>query len=203
MLVNPLKFNEVDEAYARGASDLVSSDHEPEVVRQRILNLANDRRRREQIKRQFEAIKSPAVIDSVSGLFTAQFFAKHLAQATKLANKLNRPLSLCVIRAVPPSGIAEAKVEAARKQFGGMLQHLVRAEDMAARIDPGVFAILMPGGSKQSAQLAAKRIEGVVDCTAFESDDPEKPFQLELEIEVLELQSRETPDHLLGRAGKQ
>ncbi|MBL4616898.1 MAG: diguanylate cyclase [Robiginitomaculum sp.] len=203
MLVNPSSFNEVDEAYARGASDLVSSGHGPEVVRQRILNLASDRRRREQVKQQFEAIKSPAVIDSVSGLFTAQFFAKHLARATDVANKLNRPLSLCVIRAVPPSGTAEAKVEAARKQFGGMLQHLVRAEDMAARIDPSVFTILMPGGSKQSAQLAAKRIEGVVDCTAFESDDPEKPFQLELEIEVLELQSRETPDHLLDRAIKQ
>ncbi|MCF6293813.1 MAG: diguanylate cyclase [Robiginitomaculum sp.] len=203
MLVDPSSFDEVDEAYARGASDLVYSDHGPEVVRQRILNLASDRRRREQIKQQFEAIKSPAVIDSVSGLFTAQFFAKHLTRATDVANKLNRPLSLCVIRAVPPPGIAEAKVEAARKQFGGMLQHLVRAEDMAARIDPGVFAVLMPGGSKQSAQLAAKRIEGVVDCTAFESDDPEKPFQLELEIEVLELQSRETPEHLLDRAIKQ
>lgn len=203
MLVNPATFEEVDEAFARGASDLVNPDHGPEVVCQRILNLAWDRRRRDHIKQQFEAIRSPSVIDGESSLFTAQFFAKHLARTTAAAKQFNRPLSLTVIRAIPPSGIEEVHVESARRQFGGMLQHLVRAEDMAARIDPGVFCVLMPGASKQSATLAAKRIEGVVDCTAFESIDPEKPFQLELEVEVLELQPRETPDHLLERAIKQ
>jgi len=200
MLVNPNKFEAVDEAYARGASDLINPSNDTEVICQRIMNLAHDRRRREQVKKAFEAIRSPAVIDSESGLFTAQFFAKHLAKASERAKQVNRPLSLTVIRTAPPSGINESHVEAARRQFGGMLRHLVRAEDMAARIDPGVFAVLMPGASKQAAQLAAKRIEGVVDCTAFESGDAEKPFQLELEVEVLELQPRETPDHLFDRA---
>ncbi len=200
MLIDPAKFEAVDEAYARGASDLVSQDNDPDIIRQRIMNLAREHRRREYIKRTFEAIRSPAIIDGESGLFTAKFFAKHLSRTTEQAKKINRPLSLTVIRTAPPPGIAETHVEAARRQFGGMLRHLVRAEDMAARIDPGVFAVLMPGASRQSAQLAAKRIEGVVDCTAFESGNPEEPFQLELQIEVLELQPRETPDHLMNRA---
>jgi two-component system cell cycle response regulator PopA len=200
MLVNPAKFEAVDEAFARGASDLINPDNGPEVARQRILNLAHERRRREQVKRAFESVRNTAVIEPESGLFTPAFFAQHLARTTGQARLINRPLSLTVIRAIPPQGIKESFVEAARRQFGGMLRHLVRAEDMAARIDTGVFAVLMPGASEQPARAAAKRIEGVVECTAFESGDMEKPFQLELEVEVLELKPRETPDHLLERA---
>ncbi len=200
MLVDPANFTSVDEAFARGASDLVNPDNGPDIACQRILNLAYERRRREQVKGAFEAVRNPAVIDGESGLFTGQFFAKHLSRTIHQAKEIDRSLSLTVIRATPPPGIAEAHVEAARRQFGGMLRHLVRAEDMAARIEPGVFAISMPAAGKPAAENAAKRIAGVVECTAFESGEDEKPFQLELDVKVLELRPRETPDHLLQRA---
>ena len=202
MLVDPTKFEAVDEAFSRGASDLVHPDGDKDIARQRILNLGYERRRREQVKRAFEAVRNSAVIEPQTGLFTPEFFARHLANVTKQAKIIDRPLSLAVIRATPPPGIHGAHVEAARKQFGGMLRHLVRAEDMAARIDPGVFSILMPGASKQPAEAAAKRIAGVVECTAFEQGNDEKSFQLELEVEVLELRPRETPADLMERAAR-
>lgn len=200
MLVNPKLFEAVDEAFARGASDLVDPTESVDVAAQRILNLAHERRRREAVKHAFESVRNPAIIDGETSLFTASFFARHLARVSKKVRKSDRPLSLSVIRTTPPLGIAEPQVEAARRQFGGMLRHLVRSEDLAARLEPGVFAILMPGAGQMAAEIAAKRIEGVVECTAFEGGLDKPPFQLSLELEVLELKPRETPDHLLERA---
>ncbi len=200
MLVDMPSFSSVDEAFARGASDLINQSDGADIARQRILNLGHERRRREQVKQSFEALRGTDIMDGKSGLFAPKFFARHLNRTTRQARLINRPLSLSVVRTVAPPGIARKYVEAARRQFGSMLRHLVRAEDMAARIEPGVFCVLMPGASKSPARAAARRIEGVVECTAFESGASDKPFQLELEVEVLELRPRETPDDLMRRA---
>ncbi len=200
LLVDPNKFDEVDEAYARGASDLMHANANEAVTRQRILGLARERRRHEQTKAMFESVRTTAVIDKESGLFNPTFFANHLARMTRRAREINRPLSLAVLRASTPPNIEQLYRESARRQLGGMLRHLVRAEDMASRLGAGAFAIVMPGTAEVSAAIAAKRIEGVIDCTAFESGNDEKPFQLELETRVVGLRARESSEGLLQRA---
>ena len=200
LLVNLRTFEAVDEAYARGASDLLDSTVDEADARQRILGLARERRRHERTKAIFEGVRTNAVIDSESGLFNPQFFARHLSRMTRRAREIDRPLSLAVLRASTPPGIAKSYRESARRQLGGMLRHLVRAEDMASRLAPGAFAVVLPGATKAMAQIAAGRIEGVIDCTAFESGDEDQPFQLEMETRVVELRARESGDHLLQRA---
>ncbi len=200
MLINPKTFTAVDEAFARGASDLLDARIDEEDARQRILSLAHDRRRHQHIQSIFETIRNESAIESETGLFQPAFFMRHLARTSRRAKSINRPLSLALIRVSAPPGIGAEYRDSARRQLGGMLRHLVRAEDMAARLDQGAFAILMPGASEVSALQAARRIEGVIDCTAFESGNDEQPFQLELEVRVVELRARETSESLLERA---
>ena len=200
LLVDSSTFNAADEAFARGASDLLDAQIDEDDARQRILGLAEERRRHERTKAIFEGVRTHAVIDSESGLFNPQFFARHLGRMTRRAREIGRPLSLAVLRAGVPAAISRPYRESARRQLGGMLRHLVRAEDMASRLAPGAFAIVLPGADKAMAQIATSRIEGVIDCTAFESGDEEHPFQLELESRVVELRARETGEGMLRRA---
>ncbi len=200
LLVNSETFTDIDEAFARGASDLLDSHVDEADARQRILGLARERQRHELTKAQFEGVRTPAVVDKESGLFNPSFFARHLGRMTRRAKEINRPLSLAVIRAVAPPNIDKLYRESAQRQLGGMLRHLVRAEDMASRLGAGAFAIVMPGTAKAASQIAATRIESVVDCTAFESGNEDRPFQLELETRVVELRAREDGKDFLQRA---
>lgn len=200
VLVHQNTFDSVDEAYARGTSDLLSANADEAVARQRVLGLARERRRHERTKVIFEGVRTGEVTDAESGLFNPAFFANHLARMTRRAREINRPLSLALLRVSMPKFVEKIYRQSARRQVGGMLRHLVRAEDMASRLTGGAFAIVMPGASEISAAIAAKRIEGVVDCTAFESGNDERPFQLSLETRVVELRAGESSEALLRRA---
>ncbi len=52
-------------------------------------------------------------------------------------------------------------------QAGAMLGRLVRAEDVAARIDRCRFAIALPASDEAAALIAAERIAAVLECTGF------------------------------------
>jgi two-component system, cell cycle response regulator PopA len=200
LLVNADTFKDVEEAYARGASDLLNARLDEADARQRILGLARERQRHERTKALFEGVRTELAIDKDTGLFNPPFFAEHLGRMTRRAKAINRPLSLTVIRAATPPDIDKIYRDSARRQLGGMLRHLVRAEDMASRLGPGAFAIVMPGTTEAASKIAATRIENVIDCTAFESGNEDRPFQLELETRVVELRTRESSEGLLQRA---
>ncbi len=200
LLVDSRSFTDVDEAFARGASDLLDASVDESDSRQRVLGLARERQRHESTKALFDGVRTNSVLEKETGLFNPAFFAHHLGRMTRRAREINRPLSLAVIRAVSPPDIEKVYRQSARRQLGGMLRHLVRAEDMASRLGSGAFAIVMPGTTEADAKIAASRIEGVIDCTAFESGNEDRPFQLELEIRVVELRVRESSEGLLHRA---
>ena len=204
MLIDPETFNQHDEAYARGASELLSGAAPAEETRDRVLELCRIKRRREHIKSLFNRARGSIALDSSSSLFTRDFFAFHMGQMCERAREADQPLSVMVMRcfaneaggAAPSSG----KLEKARKQLCGMLRQLIRAEDIATRLDEGVFAIAMPYTALAAAQGAAKRIEAVVECTAFDSDDPETPFKLHTRAVTTELRPLESGPRLLKRA---
>ncbi len=202
LLVNSKTFADIDEAFARGASDLLDASVDEGDARQRVLGLARERQRHEHTKVLFEGVRTDSVVEKDTGLFNPAFFASHLARMTRRAREINRPLSLAVLRAGSPPDIEAIYRQSARRQLGGMLRHLVRAEDMASRFGSGAFVIVMPGTAEVEAKTAINRIEGVVDCTAFESGNEDRPFQLEMETRVVELRARESSEGLLERALK-
>lgn len=197
------RFKPIDEAFERGASDLLPHDASPNELARRVLSLARERRRRDAVKAAFSRARghdpSDDVVDITTGLATAQFFVDHLDTMARRARAVSRPLSLILMRVSAPQSISRHTREDTMRQIGGMVRHLVRAEDLAARVQGSLFAVAMPGAPYGAAKAAAKRLESVGECTAFEGDDFEDPFQVKMESVVAELEPSELGSRFLSR----
>lgn len=202
-LVDLATFDDVDEAFARGVSDLLPVSAPPGELARRTLSLARERRRRDAVKAAFVRARTREpendVIDSTTGIATPTFFAAHLDAMARRAKNVSRPLSLILLRVIAPRAVSEASREDALRQIGGMIRHLVRAEDLAARVAPNVYAIAMPGARRDAAEGAATRLEAVAECTAFEGGDLDDPFQVKMQSAVSELDPAEGGGRLFAR----
>ncbi len=200
MLVDMTRFRRAEEAFARGASDLIPADAEPAEVVARIMSLARERRRREELRAAFAAIKGGDVADPDTGLATPRFFMTHVQHMAERAQVLGRPLSLIILRADAPRDVELEARRDAYGQLGSMMRRLVRVEDLAARLDANVFAVATPGCDSDAAQTAAERLEAVGECTAFDGGALDDPFQMTLSVTLAELQPGESGRALMVRA---
>lgn len=200
MLVDMTQFRRAEEAFARGASDLIPANAEPEEVVSRVLSLTRERRRREALSAAFSAVSAPEVTDAETGLVTPEFFMDHVQHMGERAHAVGRPLAVAVLHAEAPTDVSRLARDDALRQLGSMMRRLVRVEDLAACMDAGVFAVAMPGCDGDAARTAAERLEAVGECTAFDGGDLEDPFQLTLTASIADLQPGESGRALLIRA---
>jgi len=216
MLINATTFDQVEEAFAKGVSDLLPYDADPAEIARRVVSLARERRRREMIKSAFAQVRTPeargaqavsglkaiSVVDAATGLATPQFFSDHFDNMARRAHHLERPLSAIIVRTTTPDNVPELERDLALRQIGSMVGRLMRAEDFAAQLEPGVFAVAMPGAARSAAEGAAHRIAAVAECTAFGGGTSADAFQVELRCEVGELAPDESAGGLLARTVK-
>jgi len=169
-----------DEAYARGASDILWDNASEEEMRDRIMALAGERRRRRLAKAQLEACRVPALLDQTTDLYNESFGRAHIAALSEAAHPRNSALSLVSLTVHAPEEAGSEGFHKALDQFAGMLRHCVRAEDLAVRLQHDRFLIALPSTPQDQAQLVANRISAITECTAYEGVDPLKPFRLEI-----------------------
>jgi two-component system, cell cycle response regulator PopA len=193
-------FEDVEKAFKVGFSDILDARGEPRDMSSRVMSLARERRRREMVKRAFNAIRNHTLMDRETGLATPRFFAAHLRQMVQHQHATGRDLSLLLVRTFPPRKAMPADLARAHKQFSSMLSHLIRTEDLGAQLDDSVFAIAMPGSNNTQAARAAERIEAIASCTAFDAGDHGIPFQLALNTINVQRGPHENADSLLNRA---
>ena len=194
----------VSEAFHRGVSDIALADEPPEGVAARVMELARAHRRAGGIRQALERARGSGLMDPVTGLFTRELFAVHLARIAAAARQRRRPLTVCVLRLAERPEVAAARsggwLDRALPQIGSMIGRLVRAEDTAARLAPEVFALALPATPQLPARAAADRIAAVVGCTAFDGGPEQKPFVVEFDIGVAELVPGENAAVALERA---
>jgi two-component system cell cycle response regulator PopA len=192
------------DAYQRGLSDIASADTPPEDTARRVMALGFAYRRETAMRRALERARGSGLMDAVTGLFTRDLFALHLARLAEAARTRRRPLSVAVLRIANRPDLARARaggwLERSIPQVGSMIGRLVRAEDTAARLAPDVFALALPASPASSATAVAQRIAAVIACTAFQTEDGQPPFTLDFDIGVAELKPGETPAQTLERA---
>ena len=179
-------YNGADEAFARGASDVVSARADDQEMRTRINALAAERRRRRRAKALLDACRAPAFLDAHSDLFTPGFGERHLTSLLAHGQMRGQSLSLVTLTAQAPADCGPAQTAAALNQFAAMLRHCVRAEDMAVRHDARRFWLALPNTRALDAQLVASRVAAIAECTAYEGRDPLRPFRLEVRSQVSE-----------------
>lgn len=192
-----------DEAFARGASDILPAFLDVDELGERIMALAHERRRRRLSKGLLESCRISAVLDSETDLFSEGFGQRHLASLMRLAQTQRRPLSVIGLSASVPgaAGPAEGRhASGALNQFASMLRHCVRAEDLAVRLSGNTFYLALPGTSAADAQIVAARVTAIAECTAYEGADPHTPFRILLKHEVAEAAAGDRTQTLIARA---
>lgn len=191
-----------DEAFARGASDILWAKAECEDFTRHILTLAQERQRRRAAKATLERCRHTGLLDHESDLYTPKFAFKHMSQLEALFGQRQLDLTLVALRAHGPADLTRhdrAHLQSALKQFASMLRHCVRSEDMAVRLNDQDFVLVLPATDEKGAQTVAKRVAAIAECTAYESADPYQPFRLEIAKSVSPIAPGEDPQHCVAR----
>ncbi len=192
------------ELFNRGFADVASAGTSELEIASRVLALARDHRRHQNVRKALETARGSDLMDRETGLFTPELFAGHLARLAEGARARRRPLSVCVLRVAETDVLKQARIggwlDRAMPQIGAMVSRLVRVEDTAARLAPEVFALALPATAGAAARLAADRIAAVVGCTAFDAGPDRSPFVAEFDIGSAEVAPGESPASVLERA---
>lgn len=196
-------YRAADEAFARGASDILPASLEADELAERILALAQERRRRRLSKGLLESCRVSAVLDSETDLFSDSFGQRHLSSLVQLTHARNLPLSVIGLKVSVPgaAGPADGRhASGALNQFASMLRHCVRAEDLAVRVSANTFYLALPGTSAHDAQVVAARVAAIAECTAYEGADPQTPFRIVLRHDVTDAAAGDRAQTLVARA---
>lgn len=191
-----------DEAFARGASDILSARAGPDELKARVLALTAERQRRRVAKSLLEACRQPSLMDEASDLYAAGFGRAHLGSLVQQAGDHKSRLCVVALSVSTPPAAGDPKSEMARHaldQFASMLRHCVRAEDLAVRLDGSRFYLVLPSTTADEARNVASRVSAIAECTAYEGVDPLSPFRVEVRHGVEEWREGESADALRER----
>ncbi len=194
----------LSEVFHRGVSDVAGPEISEVEAAERVLELAQAYRRQSAIRQALERARGSGLMDAATGLFTRDLFATHLGRISAAARARNRPLSVAVLRISDRPEMARARtggwLDRAVPQIGSMISRLVRAEDVAARLAPEIFALALPATPLHAARAVGERIAAVIGCTAFEAGRDRPPFVVEFDVGAAELEAGEHPVAALERA---
>ncbi len=179
------EFTSHDIAYEKGATDVIPFASSPEEISGRILELANYHRLHQSMKDEFSKLGGERCTDHASGTYNRLFFYAHLRRVCAADAQSGQPTSLLLVRIRPKTGemLDPEYVVAAYDQIGGMINNMVRMEDIVGRMDDHVFAVAFSGQSPEKLSVVVDRISGIIDCTAFKSGQlKQSTFQVDLDI---------------------
>ena len=169
-----------------GASDFLLRSHVSAALGPRLSVIARRTRLMNAMRGFLRACAGDGVRDRASGVFTPTFLGQHGARLAGRANHTGRPLSLILIRLADQSDGQRENGRRALHQGARLLGRVTRAEDMVARVAPGLFAVLCSATNATDANRVAMRIDGVLSNTAFQRDTAGAPRALDIGVAVAE-----------------
>lgn len=203
LLTQPNLPIDAEEAFARGASDVLSEDANEDQIRERIGVLGMERRRRRRAKASLESSRAQALLDTASDLYVPSYGVRHTETLLSHWRQSGRDLSFIGIHAQAPREASPERVHYALDQFASMLRHCVRAEDFAVRQTPEQFYIALPNTHLCDAKSVADRICAIAECTAYDGLASGQPFRLDLSAHVCAPQSELTTEQTIERIMRQ
>lgn len=187
LLLTGENFTAHDDAYSKGATDIIPYGSTEEEISGRILELANYHRLHQTLKAEFDDLGGARCIDEASGTYNKLFFFAHLRRIRVAQAKIKAPTTLILVRIRPKveTSIDPSFIVSAYDQIGQMINSMVRMEDIVARIDDNIYVAAFPGQSHDAMHVVVDRIKGIIDATAFRSGNRENgTFQVDLDISI-------------------
>ncbi len=167
-----------------GASDFLLREHVSTALGPRLSIVARRMRLMNAMRGFLRACAGDGVRDRASGVFTPTFLGQHGARLAGRANHTERPLSVILIRLADQTDGRRENGRRALYQGARLLGRVTRAEDMVARVAPGLFAVLCSATNAIDANRIAMRMDGVLSNTAFQRDTAGAPRALDISVAV-------------------
>jgi len=190
------------DAYAQGANLVVPLAMSEDALAAEIGALLQRQQRRRTLRDRLTAAIPVSCLDPTTGLADEKFMMKHLATLAEAHGPRRRPLSLVVfaIRNLDAAVVAHGAAKAARlhAEVAHWIRRLVRAEDTAARLGSGEFAVALPNADDSDARALMYRIDDVLSHTEFGIDG--RAFSLWIAAGHATARTRETVAAFLSQA---
>jgi two-component system, cell cycle response regulator len=202
-------FEHIETYYRHGASIVLTRPYDPAELRDHVLSLVRRQRTRHAVRRGLADTLFERTADPGTGLYNKAFSSRHLSRLISNAGLTQKPLSLVLFDLQNIAWFERQYGAGAGQRVLNQVSHwiagLIRAEDMAARVDETAIAAILPDTGHPEAQFVASRIGGVLLNTDFslgDSVDPD-PLRVWVGTGTAAAEAGDTVDGLIARAKSQ
>jgi len=157
----------IEEAMARGASDLIIKPIRLEDLLLRINIVLKNRSEKKENSRKLEELTNLTIRDDLTGLFNSRQFYSHIAQEVDRSNRYFRPLSLILMDIDNFKFLNDTyghlfgdKILAG---IGEIIKSAIRMQDTAYRYAGDEFTIILPETELEMAIAVAERVRQAIE----------------------------------------
>ena len=193
----------IEEAMARGASDLIIKPVRLEDLLLRINVVLKNRSEKKENSRKLEELKNLTIRDDLTGLFNSRQFYSHISQEVDRSNRYFRPLSLILM------DIDNFKLlndtyghlfgDKILSGMGDIIKSAIRMQDTAYRYAGDEFTIILPETELEMAIAVAERVRQAIENETQVLSDP-RPLKVTVSIGVVEYLTDEEIKNFVHRA---
>ncbi|MDX1737724.1 MAG: diguanylate cyclase [Alphaproteobacteria bacterium] len=166
---------DINEVYRAGATIVVEGSDDLHLIGTHCKMLVNAQRAKWSMRDPMMQTQTDETCDNLHGVYSVDFFNRHLDRVVKSFQKSNGQLSLAIfaIRNAPDvkQRFGEEACEMLMQQMADWIQGLLRTEDMTARIGEYEFAVILPSTPLDKASMVANRITGILHHSEFRLTD--------------------------------
>jgi diguanylate cyclase (GGDEF)-like protein len=171
---------------ADGASDAISKPFHPAELVARLQLHLKVKRLQDELMMKNDALAKLSSVDALTGLRARRFVDEMLNVEFLRARRYRTPLSLVMADIDHFKNINDEHGhpagDAVLREFGGLLQRLLRRTDVASRYGGEEFLFLHPQSSQAGALQMAERIREAVAAARFET--PKGPLRVTVSLGV-------------------
>ena len=193
----------IEEAMARGASDLIIKPIRLEDLLLRINVVLKNRLEKEENCRKLAELTNLTTRDDLTGLFNSRQFYRHIAQEVDRANRYFRPLALILMDIDNFKTLNDTYGhlfgDNILSAIGDIIKLAIRVQDTAYRYAGDEFTIILPETELEMAISVAERVRQAIENDTQALLDP-RPLTVTVSIGVVEYLTDEDIKSLVHRA---
>lgn len=193
-----------DAPYIAGATAVFRWPEDSDQIRAHVDLLVLQDRYRMAMWSAYRQTREGPTRDDLTGLYTHGFLHEHLSLHIRDAQAGRKHLTLGYFEVAALAQVnakfGYAAGDKLLRQVGGIVNGLVRAEDVPGRYHGRSFCVIMPETPNWEGQVALNRIGGVVSNTEFALLGVDEPVFVSIRNGSAGLQDGDTPETLIDRA---
>ena len=193
----------IEDAMARGASDLIIKPIRLEDLLLRINVVLKKRSEKQENFRKMEELTHLTTRDDLTGLFNTRQFYRHIAQEVERSNRYFRPLALILMDIDNFKSLNDTYGhlfgDKILSGIGEIIKLAIRMQDTAYRYAGDEFTIILPETELEMAISVAERVRQAIENETQALSYP-KPLKVTVSIGVVEYLTDENIKSFVHRA---